>query len=82
MIWASASAWAQNADDEDLPADTKFFRKLFKEFGMQRDDEGVEYRERAPLVVPPSRSLPPPQSADARRAQSGMAEGSGRPAPQ
>ncbi len=64
MTWASSSAWAQNAEDEDLPADTKFFRKLFKEFGMQRDDERLEYRERAPLVVPPSRSLPAPQSAD------------------
>ncbi len=65
MIWASATAWAQDADDEDLPADTKFFRKLFKEFGLQREGEGVEFRERAPLVVPPSRDLPPPQSADA-----------------
>ena len=65
MIWGSASAWAQNADDEELPADTKFFRKLFKEFGLQREGEGVEFRERAPLVVPPSRELPPPQSADA-----------------
>ena len=65
MIWGSASAWAQDADDEELPADTKFFRKLFKEFGLQREGEGVEFRERAPLVVPPSRELPPPQSADA-----------------
>ena len=65
MMWASSTVRAQNAEDEDLPGDTKFFRKLFKEFGMQRDDERVEYRERAPLVVPPSRSLPAPQSADA-----------------
>ena len=64
MIWSSASAWAQD-EEEDLPADTKFLRKLFKEFGLQREGEGVEFRERAPLVVPPSRDLPPPQSADA-----------------
>ncbi len=65
MAWSAASARAQNAEDEDLPADTKFFRKLFKEFGMQRsDDDKIEFRERAPLVVPPSRNLPPPQSAD------------------
>jgi hypothetical protein len=64
MIWSSASAWAQD-EEEELPADTKFLRKLFKEFGLQREGEGVEFRERAPLVVPPSRDLPPPQSADA-----------------
>jgi hypothetical protein len=60
----SASAWAQNASEEELPSDTKFLRKLFKEFGMQMDGEAVEFRERAPLVVPPSRDLPPPQSGD------------------
>ena len=64
MAWGSASAWAQNAGEEELPADTKFFRKLFKEFGLQLDGEAVEFRERAPLVVPPSRNLPPPQSGD------------------
>jgi hypothetical protein len=58
-----SGAWAQNAEEEELPADTKFFRKLFKEFGMQRDEEKPEFRERAPLVVPPSRNLPQPQSA-------------------
>jgi hypothetical protein len=65
MVCSSATAWAQDDEDEDLPADTKFFRNLFKEFGLQREGPGVEFRERAPLVVPPSRELPPPQSADA-----------------
>jgi hypothetical protein len=57
-------AWAQNASEEELSADTKFFRKLLKEFGMQLGDEAVEFRERAPLVVPPSRDLPAPQNGD------------------
>ena len=65
MICSTATTWAQDADDEDLPADTKFLRKLFKEFGLQREGPGVEFRERAPLVVPPNRDLPPPQTADA-----------------
>ncbi len=60
----SAGAWAQNASEEELPADTKFFRKLLKEFGMQLGDDAVEFRERAPLVVPPSRALPPPQTGN------------------
>jgi hypothetical protein len=62
MAWGSAGAWAQDA--EELPADTRFFRKLLKEFGMQLGDQPVEFRERAPLVVPPNRSLPPPQDSD------------------
>ncbi len=55
------SAYAE--DEEDLPLDTKIFRQIMKDIGMRKDGEGIEYRERAPLVVPPSRTLPPPQSA-------------------
>jgi hypothetical protein len=56
------SASAQSAaDEEDVPFDTKIFRQIMKELGMKRGDEGIEYRERAPLVVPPSRELRPPQ---------------------
>ncbi|MET0630497.1 MAG: hypothetical protein ABWY47_09380 [Xanthobacteraceae bacterium] len=58
----AGSASAQSAaDDEDVPLDTKIFRQIMKDLGMKRGDEGVEYRERAPLVVPPSRELRPPQ---------------------
>ena len=56
------SASAQSAaDEEDVPLDTKIFRQIMKDLGMRRGDEGIEYRERAPLVVPPSRELRPPQ---------------------
>ena len=57
------SAFAQSAaDDEDVPLDTKLMRQFLKDLGLRRDGEGIDYRERAPLVVPPSRNLPPPQS--------------------
>ena len=57
------SAFAQSAaEDEDVPLDTKLMRQFLKDLGLRRDGEGIEYRERAPLVVPPSRNLPPPQS--------------------
>jgi hypothetical protein len=56
-------AWAD--DEEDVPLDTKLFRQLMKDLGLLRDGESIEYRERAPLVVPPSRNLPPPQSGTA-----------------
>jgi len=58
-----SSAFAQADDDEDVPLDTKILRKFMKEMGFKRsEDVGIDYRERAPLVVPPSRDLPPPQS--------------------
>jgi hypothetical protein len=62
----STGAFAQSADeDEDVPADTRIIRQILKDFGLRRDGEpGIEYRERAPLVVPPSRTLPPPRSVD------------------
>jgi hypothetical protein len=49
-------------DEEEVPLDTKLFRQLMKDLGLRRDGESIDYRERAPLVVPPSRNLPPPQS--------------------
>jgi hypothetical protein len=67
MAWGQG-AFAQNAgdDEEEVPLDTKLFRQFMKDLGVQRDGDGqIEYRERAPLVVPPSRNLPPPHSATA-----------------
>jgi hypothetical protein len=49
-------------DEEEVPLDTKLFRQLMKDIGLRKDGEGIDYRERAPLVVPPSRNLPPPQN--------------------
>jgi hypothetical protein len=59
----AGTAWAE--DEEDLPLDTKLFRQLMKDLGLKRDGESIEYRERAPLVVPPSRDLPLPRSENA-----------------
>jgi hypothetical protein len=58
---SAGSAFAAE-DDEDVPLDTKLFRQFMKDLGLTRDGEGIEYRERAPLVVPPSRNLPPPRN--------------------
>ena len=61
----ASSAFAQNADDDNVPLDTKLFRKFMKQLGFSNNEVGVDYRERAPLVVPPSRNLPPPQNETA-----------------
>ena len=60
LVAGTGHAWAQ--DDEDEPLDTKLFRSFMKEMGFTRGEQGIEYRERAPLVVPPTRNLPPPQA--------------------
>jgi hypothetical protein len=55
-------------DDDELP-DTKFFKSMLRGFGLRNGEEnaGINYQERPPLVVPPTRDLPPPQTADAAR---------------
>ena len=65
LAWSAGSARAEDAnDEEEVPLDTKLWRQFMKDLGLQRDGEpgrDIDYRERAPLVVPPSRNLPPPR---------------------
>src|SRR5215472_3278117 len=63
-----AHAFAQDAEDDELP-DTKFIKGMLRGFGLKNGQEnsGINYQDRAPLVVPPTRDLPPPQTGDAAR---------------
>jgi len=64
-VIALGAAGARAEDgEEDVPLDTKLLRQFMKDLGLQRDGAAIDYRERAPLVVPPSRSLPPPRSEE------------------
>jgi hypothetical protein len=65
LAFTTLGAAVASEDEEDVPADTKFLRSFMNVLGFQRDGTGIEYRERAPLVVPPSRDLPAPQSESA-----------------
>jgi hypothetical protein len=53
--------YAQEDDDDDA-ADVKFLRNVLGELGLKSKQEAIEYRERSPLVLPPSQDLPPPAS--------------------
>lgn len=64
MILAAPTP-ARAADDEEVPLDSKIFRGILESLGLRRDGEGINYQERAPLVIPPSRALPPPERSDA-----------------
>jgi len=59
-------AFAQE-DEDELP-DTKFFKGILRGFGLRNGQEStITYQERPPLVVPPTRDLPPPQSIESAR---------------
>jgi hypothetical protein len=59
------SAPARAADD-DVSVDQKIMRSIMDGLGFKRDGEpGINYQERAPLVLPPGRDLPPPERGDA-----------------
>ena len=65
IVIGSAGQNARAADDdEDDAPDTKFFRGLLKGLGLKRDGEGngIDYRERSPLVLPNGRTLPSPET--------------------
>jgi len=62
-----AGGAALAGEDEN---DDTFEQKIIKKFlgGLGVDvgqGSGIEYRERSPLVIPPSRDLPPPEAAGA-----------------
>lgn len=64
------SASAARADDEDED-DSTFEEKIIKNImtglgGTNMESQGINYRERSPLVIPPKIDLPPPaQTSDA-----------------
>lgn len=57
---------ARAADgDENVPLDTRIIRGFMEQLGLRQDGQGINYEERAPLVIPPGRDLPPPERSDA-----------------
>jgi hypothetical protein len=61
-----ASPAPARAEDDNVPMDTKILRGILEGIGLRRDGEAIlSYPERAPLVIPPGRALPPPEKSDA-----------------
>jgi hypothetical protein len=60
-ISLSAVAPAHAADDDDEAFELQFLKRMF---GIT-DQAPIEYRERSPLVVPPTRNLPSPEQVAA-----------------
>lgn len=56
-------------DDDDMTFEEKLIDNLMSGLGAKNmEKKGIEYRERSPLVVPPTIDLPPPASAEAKNA--------------
>ena len=69
MALATVLAWtpvrAGDDGDDDAP-DVKLLRNLLEGIGLQGpNSKGINYQERAPLVIPPNSALPPPEAATA-----------------
>jgi hypothetical protein len=57
---------ARAADDDSVPIDTKIMRNIMEGLGLKRDGEPtISYQQRAPLVIPPGKVLPPPERTNA-----------------
>lgn len=53
------------AGDDDVPLDSQILRGVLEAVGLRKDGQAIDYTERAPLVIPPNRTLPPPEKPDA-----------------
>src|SRR5947209_19010099 len=60
----AASAQQAQDDDEDT-FEQKIIKNILGGMGVDVGRAGIDYRERSPLVIPPTRDLPPPQAAGA-----------------
>lgn len=65
IVVGSTGSEARADDEEDVAPDIKFLRNVLGVLGLRRDGEAIDYSERSPLVLPPSRELPPPDRSAA-----------------
>src|SRR5256885_12264690 len=62
MLPMAASAQQAQDGDEDT-FEQKIIKNILGGMGVDVGRAGIDYRERSPLVIPPTRDLPPPQAA-------------------
>ena len=60
----AVSVPANAQEEEDNGYDIQIIRRVLSAVGLRDDRPPIDYRERSPLVVPPSTSLPPPMSGN------------------
>jgi hypothetical protein len=66
LVMTTGAARAQDDDDDDRTFEEKIIEGVMRGLGgTNMDNQGIDYRERSPLVVPPKLDLPPPAAASA-----------------
>ena len=70
LVMSAGAARAGDDDDEDdMTFEEKLIDNLMSGIGAKSMNKpGIDYRERSPLVVPPTTDLPPPASAQEAKA--------------
>src|SRR5947209_9223319 len=64
LLALPVAASAQQAqDDDDDTFEQRIIKNILGGMGVNVGQPGIDYRERSPLVIPPTRDLPPPQAA-------------------
>ncbi len=59
---AAAGHAADGDEDGNQNPYAKFFNNMMSNMGLRDRDAGIDYKERPPLVVPPTHDLPAPKS--------------------
>jgi hypothetical protein len=65
LLAVPAVASAQQAQDDEDTFEQKIIKNILGGMGVDVGRPGIDYRERSPLVIPPTRDLPPPQASNA-----------------
>jgi hypothetical protein len=66
LVVLGSAVSAQQADEEEEDTfEQKVIKNILGGMGVDVGRAGIDYRERSPLVIPPSLDLPPPQAAGA-----------------
>src|ERR1043166_8629612 len=58
LFAAAAAAFAEDDEDQDT-VEQKIIKNIMKGMGADVDKDRIDFRERSPLVIPPTRDLPP-----------------------
>jgi hypothetical protein len=63
MVVAGGSAGARAEDEDDEPFEQKIIKDILGGLGVNVGRQNtIDYHERSPLVIPPTRDLPPPET--------------------
>src|SRR5260370_5383381 len=66
LVMTAGAARAGDDDEDDKTFEEKIIEGIMKGIGgTNMENQGIDYRERSPLVVPPKLDLPPPASTSA-----------------